>query len=262
MINTLLSVLRTGRATTTDLLPDLPAQALRLPMVTDQPCAAGDGCRACVEVCPTAAISLLPEAEGGPLVSLDRGRCLTCGLCTDACPTATLAPDRSPRVAARSRADLVLTNRPSEPQQATRRQRSPLARSLHIREVSTGDNATDMEVQVIGNPIYDCARFGLHFVASPRHADALLVTGPVGRAMAEPLRRCYEAMAEPRLVVAVGCAAVSGGLHAGGYAEANGVDAVLPVDVYVPGNPPHPWAILHGLFLAMGSPLLDSPARR
>jgi Ni,Fe-hydrogenase III small subunit len=102
------------------------------------------------------------------------------------------------------------------------------------------------------NPIFDAARFGIHFVASPRHADALLVTGPVPRAMQEPLRRCYEAMAEPRLVIAVGAAAISGGVHAGGYAEANGVDAVLPVDVYVPGHPPHPWMVVHGMMVAMG----------
>jgi Ni,Fe-hydrogenase III small subunit len=105
------------------------------------------------------------------------------------------------------------------------------------------------------NPIFDVARFGVHFVASPRFADALIVTGPVGRAMQEPLRRCYHAMAEPRRVIAAGSCAISGGVHRGGYAGANGVEEILPVDVYVPGCPPHPWSIIHGILLAMGRPL-------
>src|SRR5439155_19750145 len=125
-------------------------------------------------------------------------------------------------------------------------------RSLHVREVSTGCNATDQEVAATTNPVFDVARFGVHFVASPRFADALVVTGPVGRAMQEPLRRCYDAMAEPRLVIAVGTCAISGGLFRDSYAEAQGADTVLPVDVYVPGCPPHSWSIIHALLLAMG----------
>jgi Ni,Fe-hydrogenase III small subunit len=128
----------------------------------------------------------------------------------------------------------------------------PFLRSLHIREVSTGCNATDLEVAAATNPIFDVARFGVHFVASPRYADALLVTGPVGRAMQEPLRRCFDAMAEPRIIIAVGTNAISGGLHRGGYADANGVDDSYPIAAYVPGSPPHPWSIIHGILLAMG----------
>ncbi|MBI5834104.1 MAG: 4Fe-4S dicluster domain-containing protein [Armatimonadetes bacterium] len=257
MINTLLGLLHTKRHTTSDMLPDLADHALTLATVSDQPCAAADGCRACLDACPTSAVTVLPEANSDPTVTVDRGRCLACRACTDGCPTSTLVADRNTRVAVRTRAELLHSNRPLDRPTPAAPRRRPFARSLHIREVSTGDNAADMEIQAACNPIYDCFRFGLHFVASPRHADALLVTGPVGRAMAEPLRRCHAAMAEPRLVIALGCAAISGGIHAGGYAEANGVDAVLPVDVYVPGGPPHPWMILHGLFLAMGHPLGD-----
>jgi Ni,Fe-hydrogenase III small subunit len=129
--------------------------------------------------------------------------------------------------------------------------RSPFSKSLDIREVSTGCNATDLEVAAITNPIFDCSRFGIHFVPSPRFADALLVTGPVGKAMHEPLLRCYDAMAEPRIVIAVGTCAISGGVHRGGYAEANGATPHLKVDAFVPGCPPHPWSILHGILLAM-----------
>lgn len=250
MIRTVLAMLRTRCSTTTAMFPEMVPHALVLPTVGAAPCASGDCGRRCVAVCPTDAITVGSGKQ--PEVTVDRGRCLACGACLDGCPSGTLRPDRRSAVAVRSREELVHSNRPTPTAEARPTARGPFQRSLHVREVSAGDSATDMEIQAANNPIHDSARFGIHFVASPRHADALLVTGPVGRAMAEPLRRCHDAMAEPRLVIAAGCAAISGGLHAGGYAEANGVDSILPVDVYIPGNPPHPHMILHGLLLAMG----------
>jgi Ni,Fe-hydrogenase III small subunit/NAD-dependent dihydropyrimidine dehydrogenase PreA subunit len=254
MRNPLLAILGAGIVTQREVCPDLPPGASGLPMVTETPCA-GSACRQCVDVCPTQAITLLPD-DSGTAVALDRGRCIGCSECLRACPTGTLVADRSTRVAARTREELVLTQRPSLASRTVapspRRPLMPFHRSLQIREVSTGCNATDLEVAAATNPIFDVARFGVHFVASPRFADALVVTGPVGRAMQEPLRRCYDAMAEPRLVIAVGTCAVSGGLHRGGYADANGVAGLLPVAAYVPGCPPHPWSIIHGILLAMG----------
>ncbi|MBX3072790.1 NADH-quinone oxidoreductase subunit NuoB [Candidatus Obscuribacterales bacterium] len=125
-------------------------------------------------------------------------------------------------------------------------------RSIAIRVVSTGCSSCDLEIGAAGNPIFDMERFGMHVVASPRFADVLLVTGPVPKAMHEPLRLCYEAMSEPRLVVAVGSCAISGGVLKDSYAQANGVGAVLPVDVFIPGCPPHPWSIIDGIAMAMG----------
>jgi Ni,Fe-hydrogenase III small subunit/ferredoxin len=269
MSNPLLSLLTAGRATAPTLCPDLPEEAVGLPAVGSTPCE-GAACRACADVCPTAAIQVSEDTQGG-VVALDRGRCIGCSACLGACPTGTLLPDRSTRTAVRRREELVLTNRPggsegvgvgADPLTPTpTRQGSdpaprPLSpafrRSLHVREVSTGCNATDQEVAATTNPIFDVARLGVHVVASPRFADALLVTGPVARAMQSPLRRCYDAMAEPRLVMAVGTCAISGGLFRNGYAGAQGVDPILPVDIYVPGCPPHPWSIIHGLLLAMG----------
>ncbi len=252
MINSLIQLIRSGPATQRELFPDLPKYARGLPAVTSAPCKSRDGCRACIDACPTNAITVTEPGQ----VTLDLGRCIACGECVEACPTGTLVEDRGTRVAVRRRADLIRTNDPSVPPTVPNGESAGnlFHRSLHVREVSTGDNAADLEASASTNPIFDSSRFGIHVVASPRFADALLVTGPVGRAMQEPLRRCYDAMAEPRLVIAAGASATSGGLHARGYAEGNGVDAILPVDVYIPGHPPHPWYLLHALLLAMGHP--------
>lgn len=247
--NPLLAVLRGGIATQRNVCPDLQDSALGLPKVTASPCK-GARCQHCVQGCPTKAITLTEDDLGG-VVALDRGRCIGCGVCIENCPTKTLASDRSTRTATLTREELVLTNRPKVESALSKKPR-PFLRSIHIREVSTGCNATDQEVAATTNPIFDVARFGVHFVASPRYADALLVTGPVGKAMQEPLQRCFDAMAEPRIVIAVGTSAISGGLHRGGYADANGVDDSYPIAAYVPGCPPHPWSIIHGILLAMG----------
>ena len=125
---------------------------------------------------------------------------------------------------------------------------SSLGGSLAIREVAAGSsNAEECELTALGNAFYDVERFGVHFVASPRHADALFVTGPVTRNMAEPLRRAYEAMPEPRMVVAVGDAAIDGGIFKGSYAIAGAVKDVVPVDFEIPGDPPSPSAIIAAL---------------
>ncbi len=258
MLDTLFHLFRTGRVTQRPLFPDLPEYSRGLPDLTDAAC---NDCGACASVCPTRAVSV---AGGG--VTLDLGRCLACGECVSNCPTLTIVANRSTRVAVRAREDLILHS-PRRPASTVSPPSSSLfRRSFHIREVSTGDNASDLEVAASNNPIFDVSRFGVHFVASPRHADALLVTGPVGLAMQEPLRRCLLAVPSPRLVIAAGASAISGVPFNGGYASADGVDATLaamPVedggsppsaDVYIPGHPPHPWYLIHGILLAMGHP--------
>lgn len=125
-------------------------------------------------------------------------------------------------------------------------------RSLHVREVDAGScNGCEVEIANLSNPIYDVERFGIHFVASPRHADMLLVTGPVTRQMELALRKTYEATPSPKLVVACGGCAIGGGIFKGSYAVVGGADQVAPVDVYIPGCPPRPEAILHGIFVAL-----------
>lgn len=238
-----LTILRTGNIAR-DVERLLPPYSAGLPTVTQEPCI-GESCSACVSACPTGAISI---RDGG--VFLDRGLCLGCSACLPVCPTGSLSPDHSTDTATLSREALVLSSAPGVV--AEKRGRDVFRRSLHVREVSTGDGAGDAEVIASTNSVFDVARFGIHFVASPRFADALLVVGPVGRGMREPLRRCYGAMSEPRMVIACGVSAISGGLFRGGYAEADGVDSVLPVDCYIPGDPPHPWSIVQALLLLMG----------
>jgi Ni,Fe-hydrogenase III small subunit len=142
-----------------------------------------------------------------------------------------------------------------------RRARSLFGRALAIREVDAGScNGCEVEIVGLSGPVYDMERFGLHFVASPRHADMLLVTGPVTRNMAVPLRMTYDATPDPKLVVAVGDCARNCGVFGGSYAVAGPVDAIIPVDAYVEGCPPEPMQILQGILIAVGR--LETPGAR
>jgi Ni,Fe-hydrogenase III small subunit len=137
-------------------------------------------------------------------------------------------------------------------EQIRERSRKLFGRSMHIREVDAGScNGCELEIVALNGPHYDLERFGLHFVASPRHADCLLVTGPVTRNMADPLRRSYEATPEPKIVIAVGDCAVDCGIFAGAYGVVGPVSSVVPVDVIVRGCPPTPQMILAGLLAGM-----------
>jgi Ni,Fe-hydrogenase III small subunit len=128
-----------------------------------------------------------------------------------------------------------------------------LGRSLAIREVDAGScNGCEVEITALNNPVYDLERLGVHFVASPRHADMLLVTGPVTRNMELALAKTYRATPDPKVVVAVGACGISGGIFGRNYATLGGVDQVIPVDVFIPGCPPRPHALLYGILLAVG----------
>jgi Ni,Fe-hydrogenase III small subunit/NAD-dependent dihydropyrimidine dehydrogenase PreA subunit len=226
---------------------DLPDYALGLPaLASDVECTTG--CKACVETCPTNAIEAVDSNFAN--IQLDLGSCIGCNLCVEICPSGMLKPSLSTTTSTDNRNDLVL-GKPGQAESKSDNKRRIFKRSLAVRVVSTGCSACDLEIGAAFNPIFDAYRFGLSLVASPRAADALLVTGPCPKGMQEPLRRTYEAMSEPKLVIACGSCAISGGIHRHGYAEANGLDSILPVDVYIPGCPPHPWSIIHGLQKAM-----------
>lgn len=251
MLKLLAYLLGQGIATARELFPPLAEGVIGLPRLTEQECE-GSQCNACGDACPTDAITVVSGTALKGAVSIDLGSCIGCNACVAICPTATIANDPSTKTARTARQNLVKSNlMPVQEPSRESAHHELFGRSLAVRVVSTGCSACDMEISAAGNPIFDMERFGVHVVASPRFADALMVTGPVPKAMHEPLRRCYEAMAEPRLVIAAGTCAISGGVHRGGYAEANGVGAILPVDVYIPGCPPHPWSIIYGVSLAM-----------
>jgi Ni,Fe-hydrogenase III small subunit/ferredoxin len=202
-------------------------------------------------ICPTDAITVDDGA-----VALDRGRCILCGLCVAAYPARFAFVEEYP-TANRSRRALVVGEPLVAPIGAVRAalgdQTRTLRRSIHIRHVDAGsDGAEEWEIAALTNPYYDMQRLGLSITASPRHADVLLVTGGVTASMRAPLERAYDVMPHPKAVVAAGTDACSGGFAAPTGEVAGGVDQVLPVDVYVPGSPPSPIALLHGLLLAAG----------
>ncbi len=228
--------------------------------------------RPAVEACPTGAISAQDDGQVR-WVTVDYGRCIFCGQCAAASGDG-IHMTRRFELAARSRDELVRTaeytldtagfhterlgihnpedsmipasERPEEtPETFIRRL---LGRSLAIREVDAGScNGCELEIGALNNPVYDIERFGAHFVASPRHADMLLVTGPVTRNMELALRKTYAATPDPKVVIAVGACGTSGGIFGRNYATLGGVDTVIPVDVYVAGCPPRPEALLHAI---------------
>lgn len=203
-------------------------------------------------LCPTGAIS--SAADGS--VRLDQGRCILCGRCIGRRPD-VFGWSRGTGGATLGRQDLVVpeeTGRNLAAARAALHDRTrALRRSVHLRHVDAGsDGAEEQEIQALLNPVYDIHRLGIFFTASPRHADVLLVTGAGAHGMAQPLRRTYEGMPEPKVVIAVGTDACSGGLLAGSYATSGGVGAVVGVDVWLAGSPPPPFSILYALLVALG----------
>src|SRR5206468_8319970 len=214
-----------------------------------EPARCVDGCRACIEACPTDAIT---GDERG--LRLDLGRCLFCTECVAACPEGAIGYSQEYRLATRTRADLVLDGRALQLAQALdTKSRSLFGRSLKLRQVSAGGcNGCEADVNVLNTVVFDLGRFGIQFVASPRHADGLLITGPVTENMRLALEKTYAAVPPPKIVIAVGACAIAGGPFIDHPEVHNGAEAVVPVDLYVPGCPPHPMTILDGLLRLLG----------
>ena len=216
------------------------------------------------ESCPTEAISI---ERGQPL--LDRGRCILCGRCVEVCPGA-FAFDPGFETSTVRRDALVVPETDEDPATLERsrselgRRVKALRRSVHIRPVDAGsDGAEEWEVAALTNPVYDVQRLGIYFTASPRHADILLSTGVGAAGMLGALQETYDVMPAPKIVIAAGVDAVSGGLIGEGYAAHGGLTDVLPVDVFVPGSPPTPFGLLHAILLAVGLlPVSRRPADR
>ncbi|WP_263356717.1 NADH-quinone oxidoreductase subunit NuoB [Acidicapsa ligni] len=212
-----------------------------------------ENCKACVEVCLPGAIGM-NSSEDGDRLTIDYGKCIACQLCTESCPNEVLTKSNDWAFGVGNRKDLIWAETlASEPaQELSENIKKYFGRSLHIRHVDAGScNGCESELQALNNPYYNLHRLGIFFTPSPRFADLLLVTGSVTYAMHEPLLATYHAMPEPRWVMATGTCAVSGGVTGGGYSGGNGLDGVLPVDLYVPGCPPNPSAMIQAILLLL-----------
>lgn len=225
--------------------PDMPERYRGRPSIGA--CAGGAACSACRDACPTNAIQLAP-------LRLDTGACLFCGACERACADGTIRFGRDHRLATNRRDDLVVSAE-SDTKYATSLRSEMLrlfGRSLKLRQVSAGGcNGCEADLNVLTTVGFDLGRFGIQFVASPRHADGIVITGPVSRNMHYALRATYAAVPTPKLVIAVGACAISGGSFAGSD-QVLGIPDDIPVDLFVPGCPPHPYTTLDGLLGLLG----------
>jgi Ni,Fe-hydrogenase III small subunit/formate hydrogenlyase subunit 6/NADH:ubiquinone oxidoreductase subunit I len=240
--------------------PELPERFVGRPAIETARC--NETCQRCAEVCPSGAIAV---RQNGRRVQLDTGRCLFCRQCETACDAGAIVFSRDCRLAASRREDLVIADgaeRAAVHLDDTARR--IFGRSLKLRQVSAGGcNACEADTNVLGTVAWDLGRFGIQFVASPRHADGLLITGPVTENMRLALQKSYEAVPWPKLVIAVGSCAISGGLYHDHPHAGNGAASTLPVDLFVPGCPPHPATILHALLeLLEKIPACRAPKKR
>jgi Ni,Fe-hydrogenase III small subunit len=208
------------------------------------------GCQECAARAPSALIRI--GAEGAP--ALDLGACLFSPEEAAACPAGAIRYTTDHRMASRTRAGLVTpTGAPEEARALDRAARRLFGRSLRLRSVVAGScGGCEAELVALGNVVFDMARFGIQFVASPRHADGILITGTVNANMHAALDKTYEAVPDPRLVIAVGACAIGGGPFRGSPEAGEGVQAGLPVDLHIPGCPPHPLTVLDGLLRLLG----------
>lgn len=233
-----------GRQFVPNLRAARPAGFRGRPVITASSCTTG--CEACRDECPTGAISLDPLA-------LDLGRCTFCGLCAEICPSERITFTQDPQMAARTPEALVVRD-----DRGPTVARDPdlariFGRSLKLRQVSAGGcNACELELNALANVNFDVQRYGIEWVASPRHADGLVLTGPLTANMRDAVRLAWDAMPDPRFVVAVGACTISGGLYRNSPAiDRTFLGEAIPV-LLIPGCPPHPLTFIHGILDLLG----------
>jgi Ni,Fe-hydrogenase III small subunit/NAD-dependent dihydropyrimidine dehydrogenase PreA subunit len=246
MLKTLSASFKQGRRTIAypNADPTVPDRFRGLPILDSSQCP--NSCQNCTEACPTGALT--------KELNFDLGRCLFCGECLQACPAGAIRFTRDYRLAARKRTDLILKDTKLKLIKSLDKEAKRLFhRSLKLRQVSAGGcNACEADTNVLSTVVFDVGRFGIQFVASPRHADGILITGPVTKNMRLALDKTYAAVPSPKIVIVVGACAISGGPYIDLPEVHNGADQVLPVDLYIPGCPPHPITILDGFLRLLG----------
>ncbi len=228
----------------------VPAPFRGFPRLREDLCP--DGCRDCARVCPTGAVQLRP-------LRLDLGACVFCGDCETVCPKGAIHFSAAHRLGAARRDTLILASGQTAESYAAgaielrRDIRRLFGRSLKLRQVSAGGcNGCEMELAACGNVNFDMGRFGVDFVASPRHADGLVLTGPLTRNMAPALKDAFRSVSEPKVVFALGACAISGGLFTGSPELDRSFLKEVPVDLYVPGCPPHPLTFIRAVLDFLG----------
>jgi len=198
-----------------------------------------------VDLCPVDAIATNP-------VSIDLGKCTFCGECAKRFPN-KIRFTTDYKISTNDRNRLIVKEGDEgpievDPEKVRNEIRRIFGRSLKLRQVSAGgDNSCEMELNAANNVQFDISRYGIDFVASPRHADGIVITGPMTENMAESLQICYDAIPEPKIIVLVGTDAISGGIHSGSSALDRSFLDKYPIDLYIPGNPVHPLTIVNGL---------------
>ncbi|MBF0104710.1 MAG: NADH-quinone oxidoreductase subunit NuoB [Deltaproteobacteria bacterium] len=223
----------------------MPDRFCGVPEISAEKCVAG--CDLCLNSCPCGAITVKP-------LTLDLGRCMFCEECVRVCPHHCIRHSTDLRMSTTKQGHLKLCGKPLDLAKAfDKKTRTLFGRSLKLRVVTAGScNGCEMELTAIENTQFDISRFGIQIVASPRHADGLIVTGPVTDNMKLALEKTYAAVASPKIVIALGACAISGGPFTGSKHIHNGAANVVPVDLFIAGCPPHPMTIIEGIMRVLG----------
>lgn len=225
----------------------LPAIFRGRAVISTQTCP--EGCATCVELCPTEAIYTTEKNK----ITLDLGKCVFCNECVKGCSIGKITFSNDHKTATNERSRLIVQEGEDKaimlnPDLVRREIIALFGRSLKLRQVSAGgENATEMELNAGDNVNFDMSRFGIDFVASPRHADGIVISGPISANMAEALQICYDAVPEPKIIILAGTEAISGGIFADSPALNRQFLDKHKIDLYVPGNPPHPLTFINGI---------------